>query len=95
MPDTQNSSVLLPQDPIFFTETVLGLISIAGSIIMGASYHLGANGELVERMKVLDLVTDRTYEGKFTNEHAKLLVDFIKNPIDYQPLLKLQAILAS
>lgn len=83
---------VLPDDPVFFTETALGLVAVAGSLVMGVNYGSGQDSSLERLMRILNIANERVYQGKFSQNHATLLVTFVKKPSDYEPLFELERV---
>ena len=90
-----NQPRVLPDDPVFFTETALGLVAIAGSLIMSTNYGLNDDSSLNRLMKIFDVANEHVYQGRFSQGHATLLVAFIKKPSDYEPLFQLERAFSS
>lgn len=84
--------VRIPEDPVMFTETALGFVTTAGSMISADEYQ--DKRDRREFMNVIERAQDAVYEDRFTREHYELVVEFIRSR-DYDVLKKLGQELSS
>ncbi len=84
----EKRSVKIPEDPVFFTETALGFIATAGASVMEAKYRSDAE-DLEELMGIIGRARRAVYADKFTVRHYELIVEFVRNPTQYELLREL------
>lgn len=94
--NTKKSS--LPRDNVFFTETALGIITVARSLItrdMGALVKKNKSSDelryLGEAMKLLDIANNKVYDGSIDAGVVESIADFV-NYKEYSYLFNLKNI---
>lgn len=71
----------IPQDPVFFTETLLGLIGTARGIVLENLSNSAENSDYWQRaLSTLRQVTRQTYIRKISPTCAEALSVFISQP---------------
>ena len=88
----------LPRDNVFFTETALGIIAVARSLITKDMEELAKKIKssdelrtLEDAMKILDVANNKVYDGSLDAEVVEDIAEFV-NHQEYSYLFKLKNI---
>jgi len=95
---TNNNKKALPRDNVFFTETALGIITVARSFITRDMEELVKKSKssdelrhLEDAMKILDVASNKVYDGSIDAGVIEEIADFV-NRQEYSYLFKLKNI---